>query len=179
MKAHRTIIFIGVVVVALAASLPAGALANSLLSGYGGPGQGNQAILGAALLNSPKGGGGSGGSSNSSNSSNSSTSGSGTATAPASSSAGSTKGGQESSGSGRSARRSGAKSSSQEGARNASSGARGFYPASERIPAGQQAGTLGLSGTDLVYIVLALGLLVFIGVLTRRLAQTGAAGRPR
>lgn len=175
MKAHRTIIFIGGLL-ALAVALPSGALASSLLSGYGGPGQGNQAILGAGLVNGPKGGGGSGGSSNST--SDSSTSGSGSASAPASSSAGSTKGGSESSGSGRSARRSGGKSS-QEDAPKASSSARGLYPASERIPAGQQAGALGLSSADIVFIVLALGLLVFIGLLTRRLAQTSAAGRPR
>jgi hypothetical protein len=176
MKAHRTIIFIGGLLLALAVALPSGALASSLLSGYGGPGQGNQAILGAALVNGPKGGGGSGGSSNST--SDSSTSSSADASAPASSSASSTKGGSEKSGSGRSARRSGGKSS-QEDAPKASSSARGLYPASERIPAGQQAGALGLSSADVVFIVLALGLLVFIGLLTRRLAQTSAAGRPR
>ena len=33
---------------------PAAALAGSLLSGYGGPGQGNQAILGSALLGGPR-----------------------------------------------------------------------------------------------------------------------------
>jgi hypothetical protein len=176
MKAHRTIIFIGGLVLALAAVLPANALASSLLSGYGGPGQGNQAILGAALLNGPKGGGGSSGSGGSSNSSDSSTSGSGSASAP--SSARSVTGGSENSGSRRSARRSGGKSG-REKARNASSGATGFYPASERIAAGQQSGALGLSSSDLAYIVLALGLLVFIGVLTRRLAQASAAGRPR
>jgi hypothetical protein len=177
MKAHRTIIFIGGLL-ALAVALPSGALASSLLSGYGGPGQGNQAILGAGLVNGPKGGGGSGGSGNST--SDSSTSGSESASAPASSSAGSTKGGSENSGSGRSARRSGGKSSPQDAlAPKASSSARGLYPASERIAAGQQAGALGLSSADIVYIVLALGLLVFIGLLTRRLAQTSAAGRPR
>jgi hypothetical protein len=181
MKAHRTIIFIGGLVLALAAVLPANALASSLLSGYGGPGQGNQAILGAALVNGPKGGGGSSGSGGSSNSSNSSTSGSGSASAPASSRAGSGSGGSESSGSSPPARRSGGKSR-REKAHNASSGATGatgFYPASERIAAGQQSGALGLSGSDVAYIVLALGLLGFIGVLTRRLAQTSAAGRPR
>ena len=35
---------------------------SSLLSGYGGPGQGSQAILGSALLNGPGSGGGNGGS---------------------------------------------------------------------------------------------------------------------
>jgi hypothetical protein len=52
-------------VLALAAAMPAAAVASSLLSGYGGPGQGNQAILGAALVNGPRGGGGSGSSSGS------------------------------------------------------------------------------------------------------------------
>lgn len=40
------------------AAFPAAAHASPLLSGYGGPGQGTQAILGAALVNGPSGGGG-------------------------------------------------------------------------------------------------------------------------
>src|ERR1700753_670599 len=41
--------------------LPAGAHASStLLSGYGGPGEGNQAIIGSALIGGGKGGSGGG-----------------------------------------------------------------------------------------------------------------------
>ena len=58
---------------ALVAVAPAAASANSLLSGYGGPGAGNQAILGSALI----GGGGSAGGGGSSGSSGSSTGSSG------------------------------------------------------------------------------------------------------
>ena len=54
-----------IALVALSAAMPVAASASSLLSGYGGPGQGNQAILGSALL----GGGSSGGSSGSTGSS--------------------------------------------------------------------------------------------------------------
>ena len=50
----------GVLVVAtVALALPALARANPLLSGYGGPGQGSQALLGATLTG-PRGGGGAG-----------------------------------------------------------------------------------------------------------------------
>src|ERR1019366_9479043 len=45
-------------VLALTLTAPAVAGANSLLSGYGGPGEGNQAILGSALLGGPGSGGG-------------------------------------------------------------------------------------------------------------------------
>ena len=42
-----------------AAAMPVAAPAGSLLSGYGGPGQGSQVILGSSLVNGPpKGGGG-------------------------------------------------------------------------------------------------------------------------
>src|SRR5207253_1711120 len=60
MTTHRRIITsVGLLMVA-AACTPAAAHGNPLLSGYGGPGQGNQAILGATLLNGPGGGGSSG-----------------------------------------------------------------------------------------------------------------------
>ena len=58
MRSHRTTIFIGAFCATLAVAAPAPALASSLLSGYGGPGQGNQAILGSALVNGPRGGAG-------------------------------------------------------------------------------------------------------------------------
>src|SRR5438067_9571202 len=60
MKTQRRIIGSVGVVVLVAACLAASAQANPLLSGYGGPGQGNQAILGATLLKGGGGGGGSG-----------------------------------------------------------------------------------------------------------------------
>jgi hypothetical protein len=63
MNRHRTIVSIVVPLAGLCAALPASALAGGpLLSGYGGPGAGPQAILGATLINGPgSSGGGSGG----------------------------------------------------------------------------------------------------------------------
>jgi hypothetical protein len=48
------------------------------------------------------------------------------------------------------------------------------YPASERGGAAQQSATLGLSGEDLLLIILVLGMLAFMGVLTRRLTHAVA-----
>ncbi|HEY1834670.1 MAG TPA: hypothetical protein VGG08_09555, partial [Solirubrobacteraceae bacterium] len=66
MRSHRkTTPIAAVLTLALAALAPSAASANPLLSGYGGPGQGDQAIIGAALVNGPgqggSGGGGGGG----------------------------------------------------------------------------------------------------------------------
>jgi hypothetical protein len=60
MTNHRKIISAASLLVTLAIA-PTAAVAGPLLSGYGGPGQGSQAILGSALLNGGKGGGGSAG----------------------------------------------------------------------------------------------------------------------
>ncbi len=60
MKTHRRRIQrVGLAVVAIGACCPLPAHANTLLSGYGGPGQGSQAILGSTLFRG-SGGGGSG-----------------------------------------------------------------------------------------------------------------------
>ena len=61
MRSRRIITPIIACLVAVSAALPAAASAGSLLSGYGGPGQGSQAILGSALLNGPAGRGAGGG----------------------------------------------------------------------------------------------------------------------
>ena len=74
MKSHRKISLTTALLAALVAVVPATASANSLLSGYGGPGAGNQAILGSALIGGggSAGGGGSSGSSGSTGSAGSS-----------------------------------------------------------------------------------------------------------
>jgi len=152
MKNHRTIAPIIVLLATLAGAAPAAASANPLLSGYGGPGVGNQAILGAALLN---GGGSAGGGSGPTGQ------GSGPASVPtiaASSTAGEPVAGRAPHGA--AAQGTGAKVS------GVSSGA---YPASERGGAAPASGTLGLSGQDILFILLALFALAFTGVLTRRL----------
>jgi hypothetical protein len=162
--------------VALSAALPAAAPANSLLSGYGGPGQGNQAILGSALLNGPRSGGGGG-----SGAANGSSSASRVATPTSQGSAASTT----SAGSGARRHATGgaagrgsasAEGSAQGGAAGLAPGASSLYPASDRGGAAQQSGTLGLSGEDFVYIILGLGMLTLTGVLTKRLTRTKRAG---
>lgn len=72
----------------LLVALPAVAQASPLLSGYGGPGQGSQAILGAALVNGPSGGGGGSRGGGSQSSPGSSAAVSGAQSAPSSSSPG-------------------------------------------------------------------------------------------
>jgi hypothetical protein len=146
--------------------MPSSVLAGPLLGGYGGPGEGSQAILGSALL----GGGGSG----------SSGGGSAGSTGPSLSvaaGAGAQAGkGQGNATGGRSAgETSGARSGS---GTKASRGAAKAYPVSSgraaSQPASSAADTLGLSGADLAYICLTLCALLFTGVLTKRLAR--AAG---
>lgn len=153
------------------------ALANSLLSGYGGPGQGSQAILGATLLKGPSKGGGSGGGSGGSGGGSSgasgsqSVSGSGSSAAPAYSEA-------RSNGSDGS-------SSQDSAARAASKPARHAVPARPPLSAPRYTGVsraattsrpLGLSGIDLLYIVLALFLLVLTALLTRALTRGRTVG---
>lgn len=152
MKNHRNFAPIIVLLAALAAAAPAVAQANPLLSGYGGPGVGNQAILGSALLN---GGGSAGGGSGPAGQ------GSGPASAP-------TIAANEPAG-GRVAGRTPRGAAAPGGGANVSGVASSAYPASERGAPAPASGTLGLSGQDILFILLALLVLAFTGVLTRRL----------
>jgi hypothetical protein len=135
------------------AALPATAHAGPLLSGYGGPGQGNQAILGSALLGGSAGGSGtSGGGGSGSRGGSSSAAHSRTATRGAAGTLGSSK-----------------RAEALAGERGASS-----YPAVE--PTASRSGpALGLSGRDLAYILLAAAALALTGALTRRIARTRTA----
>jgi hypothetical protein len=135
------------------AAVPATAHAGPLLSGYGGPGQGNQAILGSALLGGSAGGSGtSGGGGSGSRGGSSSAAHSRTATHGAAGTLGSSK-----------------RADALAGDRGASS-----YPAVE--PTASRSGpALGLSGADLAYILLAAAALALTGALTRRIARTRAA----
>jgi hypothetical protein len=151
MRTHRKLAPIIALLAVLAAALPAAAVANPLLSGYGGPGVGNQAILGSALLN---GGGSTGGGSG--------------PTAQESSPAGvsviaatGTAGERVVAGAPRSA--------APRGAGKVSGFSSSAYSAFERGAAAPASGTLGLSGQDALFILLALVVLAFTGVLTRRL----------
>jgi hypothetical protein len=160
-----------VTLLALAVSAVPPASANPLLSGYGGPGEGNQAILGSALLNGPSGGGsGSAGSSGSAAGAGlasaqagggiaSARAGDGLASAGASGQAPSAADrGRRSAGAARKAAGNGSQTHTATPSSAASHGA---------VPGAQ---TLGISGADLLDIVLALGVLLATGALTRRLA---------
>lgn len=140
---------------------PSAATAGSLLSGYGGPGQGSQELLGSTLLNGPGGGSGGGGAS------------------PRGS--GST-GRSPSAGAARPARRQPTRGASRRhaagGSETASANSFQRHSALPAQPISQTGSvasqTLGLSSDDLVYIFLALGALAVTGALTGHLAR-----RPR
>jgi hypothetical protein len=182
MRRHRQIITAGLLMLAIASVTPTVASAGPLLSGYGGPGQGNQAILGSALLGGPSAGGGSGGHNGSSGR------GSG-----ASGSLGGAAGGQSGAGAGAASAGSaasaggvgaagGAHAASANRGKHGTGAVRGAsgagrvssaHPSSLTASSGSVSGsqTLGLSGADLLYILLAFGVLVFAGLLTKRLAR--------
>lgn len=160
MRRHRVI----TTAAFLALAVPTTAQASSLLSGYGGPGQGNQAILGATVIGGPAGGGSSGSSRGSSASS-----GGGLAL---SSTPGSTP-------STRTKAKSHAKAHTRAGASeqqaHASAGAPNAYRASSTLYTTETAAvstpTLGISSADLVYILLAFAALAVTAVITSRLVR--------
>ncbi len=164
MKSHRgPTTSAALAALALAIAAPP-AVGNTLLSGYGGPGQGNQAILGAALINPPRGGGGS---------SSAPRAQTGTP-AGALASSGSSPAAQAPAASNRAARSGGGRTPSPARGGNASAGggrANGSLPGTPTPEAAVGSSTLGLSGADLLYILLVLGALAGMGVLTRRLAS--------
>jgi hypothetical protein len=159
MTSHRTSSLILTLLAVLMACAPSCALAGSLLSGYGGPGEGNQAILGSALLGGP--GGGSGSSSTGATGTGAQL-GRGHAASTGSTGQGSTTHGAA-----------GGASGSRGG--EASGGTARAYPVSSRDSSSQPTSgaseALGVSGEDLGYVLLALGALALTGVLTRRLAR--------
>jgi hypothetical protein len=180
MTKHQRTTSILIFATLLVAVLPSAALGNSLLSGYGGPGEGNQAILGSALVNGPKGGGGSGAGSSGGGGENSV----GQSSSSQPGEAAATQGGHATA---RSKHATGGRSSTHaKAAKPAASAAAGrpsatgtvIYPAasSESRVGGSRA--LGLSGADFVYIIVALGVLALTGFLTVRLARTTATRGP-
>ncbi len=163
MTSQRTISLTLTLLAMLISTAPSCAVANPLLSGYGGPGAGNQAILGSTLVGGSGGGGGSAG-------------------GASGGSPGSSPGGAAPTGSSGSRVRSGGRAADRGSAQvarpsgEASGGAARAYPFSSARNASQAASaateTLGISGEDVAYIFLALGGLAFTGILTRRLART-------
>jgi hypothetical protein len=174
-------------------AMPAAAAASPLLGGYGGPGEGNQAILGSALVGGAGGGGGS--SSSGSSGPGGSAGSTGSLSSPATGAGASAGDGEaESAGSGQRGSTAGGGTKGSGGqAAGRTSGSRGR---GEKAPDGAPradlvlprdddlqtasggAQALGLSAADLGYVQLALGVLVATGLITRRLARTptGPAG---
>jgi hypothetical protein len=150
------------------ATLPATAAAGSLLSGYGGPGQGNQAILGSTLINGTSGGGGGG--SGAAGSGGGSGGGSGAASASLLIARGPVATGGPRGGAARHA--SGSKLAGHpNGAVGAVSKPASPVPLGLARSASGGSGALGLSGTDLMYIILALAIVAITGAATRQLMR--------
>jgi hypothetical protein len=173
MTSHRTISLTLTLLAALLSVAPSSAFAGPLLSGYGGPGEGNQAILGSTLI------GGAGGGSGSSGSDGSSSSAVVGAGAPPGQGNGALSGshGNGSKTHGAGTRPAGGGVRSRSGGRESSGGTAHAYQVSSggstsQAPGGLEA--LGLSDIDFLYLLLALGALGATGVLTRRLARTSS-----
>ena len=162
MTSHRRIVSRAALLAALLAVTAGSARANSLLSGYGGPGEGGGSA-GSSAGSSPTGAAGVGVQAGQKNAA----------------STGSSGGGSTTRGGGR--RSAGGASGSGGESGDASGGAARTYSVLSRGETARLAaegpGTLGLSGEDLLYILLALGTLAFTGVLTRRLTRITATGR--
>ncbi len=168
---------------------PAALAGGPLLSGYGGPGAGAQAIIGGTLLNGPKGGagGGSGGGPGGSSSGSSSSS-SPSSSSPSSSSSSATgashiaAGGRTVPGSVGGRGSSGALRQGGRGAsagHGASAGSTGAYSSQTRPEASLAAsvsagGPSWFTGGDLLALVLIAGVLALVGAATVRLSGMGA-----
>jgi hypothetical protein len=167
MNRHRITIIVTILLSGILV-LPAGAAAGTMLSGYGGPGAGDQAILGSMLVGG--GGGGSAGSSVSSSSSGRLQSQASSETPAGGSGGGASAGKPAQVGRGGSNARSGAGTTSDRpaAAYKESTGSRPRAALSG--PSGSE--LLGLNGSDLIIILIVAGGLVLTAGLTRRLART-------
>jgi hypothetical protein len=173
MNRHRKIIFSAGLLMAIVVATPVTAHASPLLSGYGGPGQGSQMILGSSLVNggSVNGPGGGGGQTAAAGEASTVATHGGSVSAPAASASSSSASGVHAA-HGVVLRR---RSASRGAPAGTSRGAPGTYPTLARQASPP---ALGVSENDLLYILLALGLLAFAGVLTRRFAYP-RSGPPR
>lgn len=176
MSNARPIISAMALSVALSVAAPPAALAGSLLSGYGGPGAGNQALIGVTLLNGP-GGGGSGPSGRD---------GEAAGGQLTSSAAGEqSRGGSSSTGASasRGGDRAGDRARSQLQPGGSSASAARAYPTSSSAATADRgaiaSATLGLSSDDLPYILLVLAGLALTIVITRRLTRATVTGGHR
>lgn len=159
---------------ALFASVPAAAAPmGPLLSGYGAPGAGEQAIIGSALLNGPRGGAGSGGSSGSAGSGGAGLGGSGGTLSGGGNSTPTGAGGARASSGGSSSARSGVGSggASQAGTQAGRASTSAFVYPSPLRSASVSSPVLGLSSGDLVLLAGIIAGLALVGTLTIRLAR--------
>lgn len=166
--ARRAIVVLAVLFATGAwAAVPAVAAGGPLLSGYGGPGEGSQQILGSALLGGPAGSGsGTGGA------------GGGGAAASGGESLGSKSSATGGAGAGASSPRRVPGAAARRG-RGSSAAGRSLTGAAEApgssaatsLTGAAGSDTLGLSSEDVTYILIAIGALVLTGALTRRLAH--------
>jgi hypothetical protein len=165
---------------ALLMLVPAAAFAGSpLLSGYGGPGAGEQAIIGSTLLNGPHGGSGSGGSTGSRGGLSGA---SGTGVEDSSGGAGASGSGQAPAGGARSG--GGGSSSSHAtgangrgalragGSGRATVGRAGTYVyPSSLASTSEGSSVIGMSSGDVLLLVGLIATLALVGVFTVRLAR--------
>ncbi len=162
--------------VSLSIAAPAHA-GNTLLGGYGGPGQGSQVILGATLINGPSGSGGSSGGSASGGGSTGALSPAVAAATGAPAAAAGQPDARSSGGQVSAARGTGG-SGSTPGARPAytptAGGSSQSLARASTPTAAVGATTLGLSGQDLLYVALVLAALVLTGLSTMLLARRAA-----
>jgi hypothetical protein len=176
---RRVVIGTIVLVFALAVA-PGVALASSLLSGYGAPGEGSEAIVGSALANGPSGGAGTGAP--------------GRGSAGAAGADSSVLAGGEGSGRGSSAARRGGRTGLSSSGSNGA-GAPGTPKGRPNGAAARRAGSpetvaavqaadrggvesedLGMTTTDLICALLVLAALAAVWALTVRVARAGADG---
>jgi hypothetical protein len=157
-------------VAVLLAGIPVGAASASstLLSGYGGPGAGNQAILGSTLVGGSGKGAGGGGSPSATSAS---------IALPQSAPAGSSPRRSQANVP-RTAKPTGAANASNAASRASKAPSPAYTPTSASADRGGGGRSLGLSGEDVLYIVLAFGALALTAAITGRFARRarGAGG---
>ncbi len=171
MRRHRSIATAALLAVSCLYAAPVTARASStLLSGYGSPGEGNQAIIGSALV----GGGGGGGSAGSTGSTGSTGSGSTTVQAAEGGQAGgaATSGAAPSVSPSTGSRASGgATTRSRHAGPSRPSTAGSPKPAPVQVAARAADDPLGVTGDDLLYVILALIVLAGTAVATALLVR--------
>jgi hypothetical protein len=160
MGRHRTITTAALAVLTLAVPVSSARASSTLLSGYGGPGQGNQALLGSTLIGGAGNGGGGGATSSQAASSSSSSSATSSQTSLA---LPQPRKVAKHSTSGRASKPAASVTSKPAAAQQS------VVPAAHRSAAG--GGTLGLSGADAAYIAIALMVIALTALLTGRFTK--------